>query len=474
MRHFDTEVQYLKYRVLKSVSKYAFAGTLHKNLPRIPEEIIPGPKPTTRCCIYKERAIVNERIKLALGGNPDNPNVVEVIDIACDECPVAGYKVTESCRGCIAHRCEAACKFGAIYFDRHQKAHIDKEKCVECGACAKVCPYSAIANSKRPCENSCKVNAISMDQNHTATIDNQKCIQCGACVYQCPFGAIVDKSYILDVIEMLNNKEDMFAIIAPSISAQFRSVTLGQLITGIKELGFSHVVEAALGADMIAVSEALELVEKEFLTTSCCPAFVNYIKKNFPVLEKNISTNLSPMAMIAKYIKSLYPNSKTVFIGPCTAKKAEAKLEEVQKYVDSVLTFEELIALFGGKGIDLKALEETQIEDATLFGRNFARAGGVTEAVVQSIKEQKLDFEVNPITCDGIENIKVVLAKASRGLITNNFIEGMACVGGCIGGPCALTHAAKDRSLIDKYASKTTKKEILKNIKNINNIKLEE
>lgn len=467
MRNFDTEVQFLKYRVLKSVSRRAFNGTLLKELPNIPNEIIPGPKPTTRCCIYKERAIVNERIKLALGGNPDNPNVIEVINIACDECPVAGYKVTEACRGCIAHRCEVACKFGAIYFDRNQKAHIDKDKCVECGACSKVCPYSAIANHKRPCEVACKVKAITMDNNHTAVINNDKCIQCGACVYQCPFGAIVDKSYILDAIEMLKNKEEVYAIVAPSISAQFVYATLGQVVSGIKELGFTGVIEAALGADLVAYYEAIELVEKGFLTTSCCPAFVNFIKKNFPDLEKHISHNLSPMAMIAKVIKEAHPNAKTVFIGPCTAKKAEAQKEEVKKYVDCVLTFEELIALFGAQNLDIKTLEESPLEDATLFGRSFARSGGVTEAVIQSIKEQNLNFDLNPITCDGIENIRLVLAKANKGLIDNNFIEGMVCSGGCIGGPCALTHATKDRSLIDKHASKTSKKEILENIKEI-------
>ena len=467
MRNFDTEVQFLKYRVLKSVSRRAFNGTLLKELPNIPNEIIPGPKPTTRCCIYKERAIVNERIKLALGGNPDNPNVIEVINIACDECPVAGYKVTEACRGCIAHRCEVACKFGAIYFDRNQKAHIDKDKCVECGACSKVCPYSAIVNHKRPCEVACKVKAITMDSNHTAVINNDKCIQCGACVYQCPFGAIVDKSYILDAIEMLKNKEEVYAIVAPSISAQFVYATLGQVVSGIKELGFTGVIEAALGADLVAYYEAIELAEKGFLTTSCCPAFVNFIKKNFPDLEKHISHNLSPMAMIAKVIKEAHPNAKTVFIGPCTAKKAEAQKEEVKKYVDCVLTFEELIALFGAQNLDIKTLEESPLEDATLFGRSFARSGGVTEAVIQSIKEQNLNFKLNPITCDGIENIRLVLAKASKGLIDNNFIEGMVCSGGCIGGPCALTHATKDRSLIDKHASKTSKKEILENIKEI-------
>ena len=467
MRNFDTEVQFLKYRVLKSVSRRAFNGTLLKELPNIPNEIIPGPKPTTRCCIYKERAIVNERIKLALGGKPDNPNVIEVINIACDECPVAGYKVTEACRGCIAHRCEVACKFGAIYFDRNQKAHIDKDKCVECGACSKVCPYSAIANHKRPCEVACKVKAITMDNNHTAVINNDKCIQCGACVYQCPFGAIVDKSYILDAIEMLKNKEEVYAIVAPSISAQFVYATLGQVVSGIKELGFTGVIEAALGADLVAYYEAIELAEKGFLTTSCCPAFVNFIKNNFPDLEKHISHNLSPMAMIAKVIKEAHPNAKTVFIGPCTAKKAEAQKEEVKKYVDCVLTFEELIALFGSQNLDIKTLEESPLEDATLFGRSFARSGGVTEAVIQSIKEQNLNFDLNPITCDGIENIRLVLAKANKGLIDNNFIEGMVCSGGCIGGPCALTHATKDRSLIDKHASKTSKKEILENIKEI-------
>lgn len=467
MRNFDTEVQYLKYSVLKTISKHAFKGTLIKELPNIPKEIIPGPKPTTRCCIYKERAIVNERIRMALGGNSDNPNVVEVIDIACDECPVGGYRVTESCRGCIAHRCEVACKFGAIYFDRNKRAHIDKEKCVECGACSKVCPYSAIANSKRPCENACKVNAISMDANHTAVINNDKCIQCGACVYQCPFGAIVDKSYILDVVEMLKNNEKVIAIVAPSISAQFGSATIGQVVTGIKLLGFTGVVEAALGADIAAVYEAQELAEKGFLTTSCCPAFVNYIKKNYKNLEQYISHNLSPMAIMGKLIKEKYPEYKTVFIGPCTAKKAESKKDNVKEYVDCVLTFEELIALIKAKDISLKVLEESELEDATSFGRSFARSGGVTEAVIQSIKEQNLNFEINPLVCDGIENLKIALAKANKGLLPNNFIEGMVCSGGCIGGPCALTHAIKGKSLIDKHATESKKNSIVENVNTI-------
>lgn len=240
-----------------------------------------------RCCVYKERAIISERVKLAMGGNRSNPNVIEVIEIACDDCPAGGYEVTNACRGCLAHRCEDVCRKNAISFDHQQKAHIDKNLCVECGQCAKVCPYSAIVSRRRPCENSCKVKAISMNENKAASINNDKCIACGACVYQCPFGAIIDKSYILDVIDMIkksenNEKYKMYAVVAPSISSQFTYAKLGQVVTGIRKLGFFNVVEAALGADMVAYKEAAELKEKGFLTSSCCPAFVDYIKNSSP------------------------------------------------------------------------------------------------------------------------------------------------------------------------------------------------
>ena len=287
-----------------------------------------------RCCVYKERAILSERVKIAMGGDRENPNVIEVIDIACDECPMGGYSVSEACRGCLAHRCEDVCRRGAISFDHNHVAHIDKTKCVECGQCAKVCPYSAILNLKRPCMKACKVNAISMNDDKAAKINNDKCIACGACVYQCPFGAITDKSYILDAIDIIkksenNTKYKVFAVVAPSISSQFTYAKLGQVITGLKKLGFHTVIEAALGADMVAQAESKELAEKGFLTSSCCPAFVSYIEKTFPNLKEYISHNLSPMATVAKYIKENEAPCKVVFIGPCTAKKAEVQKEEV-------------------------------------------------------------------------------------------------------------------------------------------------
>lgn len=466
MRKFDTKVQHLKYKVLREVARQAWNDSLLENILEIPKTIVPGKTSTMRCCVYKERAILAERVKIAMGGATDNPNVIEVIDIACDECPAAGYEVTDSCRGCLAHRCEDVCKRGAISFDHNHVAHIDKSKCVECGQCAKVCPYSAIVNRKRPCQIACKIKAISINDDNAAAIDNAKCIQCGACVYQCPFGAIMDKSYILNVIDLIkksenNTKYKVYAIVAPSISSQFTYAKLGQVISGLKTMGFHTVVEAALGADMVAMSEAKELTEKGFLTSSCCPAFVSYIKSAFPDLVPHISHNLSPMAEISKYIKETDKNAKTIFIGPCTAKKAEAQLESVKPYIDAVLTFEELQALFDSRNIDITTLEEDVLDNASYFGRIFARSGGLSDAVAQALKEQGLeDFELKAVSCDGIEDCRMALLRKNKDLLNANFIEGMACVGGCIGGAGCLTHGEKNKAEVDKYGREAFEKTI--------------
>ena len=465
MRKFDTKVQYLKYKVLREVARLSWNDTLYDNILDIPKNLVPGNEPTMRCCVYKERAILAERVKIAMGGDKLNPNVIEVINIACDECPVGGYEVTNACRGCLAHRCEDVCKKGAITFDNNHVAHIDKSKCVECGACAKVCPYTAIVSRKRPCQSACKIKAISMNEHKAAEINNDKCTACGACVYQCPFGAIMDKSYMVNVIDIIkkseeNKKYKVYAVVAPSISSQFTYAKLGQVISGLKELGFYTVVEAALGADMVAMAESKELAEKGFLTSSCCPAFVSYVKSAFPQLAEHISHNLSPMAALAKYIKETDEGAKVVFIGPCTAKKAEAQLESVKPYVDSVLTFEELQALFDSKDIDITTLEEDVLDNASYFGRIFARSGGLSDAVAQAMKEQNIEFDLKPAVCDGIEACKLALLKKSKNVLDANFIEGMACVGGCIGGAGCLTHGEKNKSEVDKYGREAMEKTI--------------
>ena len=461
---FDTKVQHLKYKVLREVARQAWNDTLMENLLDIPQIIVPGKEATMRCCVYKERAIVGERVKLAMGGNKNNPNVIEVIDIACDECPVGGYEVTESFRGCLAHRCDDVCKKKALYFDEHHVAHIDKTKCVECGMCSKVCPYSAIVSRKRPCQNACKVKAITMNEDKSAAILNEKCISCGACVYQCPFGAIMDKSFILDAIKLLKEAPEtgnkVYAVVAPSIASQFTYAKLGQVITGLKKLGFHTVVEAALGADMVAQAESKELAEKGFLTSSCCPAFVTYIRKTFPKLADNISHNLSPMAMISRYIKETTPGAKIVFIGPCTAKKMEIQQDSVREWVDVALTFEELQALFDSRDLDITTMEEDVLDNASYFGRIFARCGGLSDAVAEGLKEQGIDFDLKGCSCDGIEACRMALLKASRNVLDANFIEGMACIGGCIGGAGCLTHGEKNRAEVDKYGHEAHEKTI--------------
>ena len=236
--------------------------------------------------------------------------------------------------------------------------------------------------------------------------------------------------------------------------------TLKQVFTALKLIGFYSVIEAALGADMVALSESRELAEKGFLTSSCCPGFVQYVKSAFPTLVPFISHNYSPMAELGKYIKGTDPTAKVVFIGPCTAKKKEAQLDSVKPHVDSVMTFEELQALIDSRDIDITTLPEDVLDNASYFGRIFARSGGLSDAVTQALKEQNIEFPLNAIVCDGIEECRTALLRKSKNALPNNFIEGMACVGGCIGGAGCLTHGEKNKKQIDDYGREAMEKTI--------------
>lgn len=474
MPKFDTRVQELRYRVLKEVIKHIDNNDLEKSLYDIPKAVVPGPKPTMRCCIYKERAIVEERVSLALNHSiKDDENVIQVIPIACDECPLGGYTVSDACRGCIAHRCSEACPKKCISFDKNLQAHIDKSQCINCGMCAKSCPYSAIENRIRPCERACKQKAISPNpETNAAMIDDEKCIHCGHCVYMCPFGAIVDISYIKEIIQLLkdsenNTKYKVFAVVAPSIGGNFLEYKNGQIITALMKLGFYDVAEAALGADMVALEETKELIEHGKLTSSCCPAFATYIKKFYPQLSQYISSSPSPMTAVSKLIKEKFPGSKVVFIGPCTAKKAEVKNEYVSQFVDNCMTFEELQALIDARDIKVSELEESSYDDfgGSSFGRGFAKCGGLSNAVQEALIEMESDFIVKGNAVDGMENIKKALIAFKNSNCEYNFIEGMACEGGCIGGPCNLQHQVRNKVAVDKYtqnAEKSIKKSVKK------------
>lgn len=472
MDFFDNDVQQLKHNVLSEIAKLAFDNELTaENILDMASVIVPEGAERMRCCIYKERAIVGERVKLALGGDAKKSNMVEVLKIACDECPVEGIQITQSCRGCIAHKCANSCPKDAITFV-NRRAEIVKSKCIECGRCISHCSYGAIVKQTRPCANACKVNALSIDKDtKKAVIKDDKCISCGACVYHCPFGAIMDKSYITQAIRMIRESDEnqiykIYAVVAPSLVSQYANVpqiTTGKVVTAIKQIGFHSVIEAALGADMVASMEAEELAEKGFLTSSCCPAFVSYIQKNYPTLTEHISHNLSPMAQIAKVIKQMDPTGKVIFIGPCIAKKAERQNESVRDYVDCVLTFEEMQALFSAKCIDVETLRETPLDNASYFGRIFAHSGGLATAVEHALKEHGItqdQFDYKPISCNGITECKSALLKANKGLLAENFIEGMICEGGCIGGPACLSHSSKDKKLVSDYGHLAIEKTI--------------
>lgn len=469
----DSTIGNVKYSVLKRVAELAYEGILEQHLDQIPFELIPGPQANFRCCVYREREIIRQRVRLAQGKSPsassDNKNIVQVINSACEGCPIARFSVTNNCQKCMSRKCQQACKFDAISMGS-DRALIDPKKCKECGKCAQVCPYNAIADLMRPCKRSCPVNAIQMDENSIVVIDEEKCIQCGACIKDCPFGAIADRSFLVDVIRMLRTKEfDVYAMVAPAIEGKFGAAAdMGALRRSIIELGFKDMYEVSLGADLVAKSEAAEWAEGyregKKMTTSCCPAFVNMIKQHFPQLMENMSTTVSPMAAVSRMIKAKDHNAVTVFIGPCIAKKSEVIDSVGTNNADYALTFEELRAMFSAKQVQPEDYKEQNLQQGSIYGKEFARAGGVTAAVLEALMEQGENTQIKVRECNGAAECKKALMQLKIGKLPEDFIEGMACVGGCVNGPGTTIDelgARKDRATLLSRADKRSIEENL-------------
>ena len=493
MFQFETQLKKLKHEVLTEVARLAKDNNLTvESIERIPYEIIQGNKATYRCCVYKERAIVLERAKLAAGylANGDNiddefvdiredDQIIYVIEAACDRCPINKFSVTDSCRNCLAHRCHEVCNFGAITYAAG-RAFINHELCKECGMCKTACPYNAIAEVMRPCKKVCPTGALDINQSdRRAIIKEDKCVNCGSCMSACPFGAISDKSLIVPVAKRLARKRKMYAVVAPAITGQFGpKISYGKIKNAIKSLGFENMVEAACGADAVTVHESNEFIERmengdKYMTNSCCPGFYNYIEKTMPSEIGRISGTVSPMIATGRYIKSIDPEAKVVFIGPCTAKKSEAARESLKGAIDYVLTFEELFALMSAFDIEIEDCDDEVVDDASIFGRGFGAHGGLTAAIENYIRSQGLEVNFAPVKASGGIEIKKAMTMAKVGKLQGNFIEGMMCEGGCINGAGTLVTSFKAKNTFNKINAQATKKEVIGNekldeFKNIN------
>lgn len=455
-----------KQQILNTVASLAFAGTLHDRKDNIPYEMVPGPKPTERCCIYKEREILRQRIKLAEGipatgivYGHHNFSPIQVIFSACADCPISAYTVTENCQNCIGKPCLDACKAGAISPGRYH-SYIDTQKCKECGMCAKACPYNAIAYLRRPCQVACPVDAISYEENGISIIDDEKCIRCGKCIHSCPFEAIGTLSDMIYVIGAIKNSDThVYLMAAPATEGQFGSdIDMNSIEQAALEIGFHGFVDVGIGADVVAAAEADEWEEAygegKKKTTSCCPAFVNMIRKHFPELEDCISGTVSPMCAVSRMIKAQDPGAITVFLGPCVAKKSEAHEFNIKGNADYVLTYSEFEALMQAKNVTLKPAEQS-VQYASKPGKDFAVSGGITQAAVSSLREKNAEFNATVKIANGADECKTALTLMKFGKLPEDFIEGMSCEGGCINGPChkAMTNIIKkNRSVIfDKY-----------------------
>lgn len=467
-----TAVAQLRRMVLEHLSRYTWNDELVDHVYDILQEVRED-TPRYRCCVYKERAVLKNRINMALGqecktniieaskltlNEPERKDLpfIDVLPAACDQCPIDAYHVTDMCRHCIAHKCMNNCPRKAITLVQN-RAFIDKTKCVECGRCKQVCPYGAIIEIHRPCVRACALGAVSIGEDRKAVINHETCVSCGACRNACPFGAIDERSNIVRVITSIKSGKEVIALVAPSIVGQFGlKVTMGQVYSALKAAGFADVVEVGLGADITSVKEAEEYIAKvpsehNYMTSSCCPAFVKLIKTQIPQAAAKVSETASPMISTGLYIKGQRPDAVTVFIGPCIAKKNEAR--EHNEIIDYVLTFEEAMCMLEGKDIKIAEQPVDQYErEASKLGLGFPLTAGVTAAVQDTVAAMGGQVRLAHYA-SGLDNCRRDVAAAEAGKLDCSYLEGMACPNGCIDGPGTVGDFRITKVALSKYAT---------------------
>ncbi|MDO4720501.1 MAG: 4Fe-4S dicluster domain-containing protein [Peptostreptococcaceae bacterium] len=477
----------IRRHVFAEVARLGFSGADLSELQQSAYRILPGERSTYRESIFKERAILEERLRLTLGLNARKyteyspitdgldeldleqmhfiPPLVNVMPFACEACEERSFLVTNNCRRCLAHPCTNVCPKNAVSIGK-EGAVIDQEKCIRCGRCKDTCPYSAIIEFSRPCSSVCGVKAIDSDYLGRAVIDQDKCVSCGRCLTQCPFGAIADKSQIYQLCRSLVSpkSKNMYAIIAPSFIDQFGPLASPQkIVEGIRKLGFQKVLEVSLGADITTIREAKEYLEKvphqiPFMGTSCCSSWSMMVQKNFPNEFPQISDSASPMIETARHIKKNDPKANITFIGPCISKKLEALKDSVKGYVDFVITFEELMGMLVAKDIELSEIEiSPEIEDdASALGRGYAVAGGVADAVKRLAQQIDPDREILVESAMTLKECMNMMKLAKAGRKNGYLLEGMACPGGCIGGPGTIASFNRVRKSLGKFMKEST------------------
>jgi ferredoxin hydrogenase large subunit len=442
---FD-QLNFFKKRALEEVAKRTYEGTLRKeDVNDIALSFHPYGKSQYRCCIYKEREITRERLYLAMGYTPEGKEQIPgqfiyVLEAACDDCSIHRVRITDNCRKCLFKACVNACKFGAIR-EGNSKMHIEYDKCKACTMCAKACPYGSILLSDRPCHKSCPTGALKYIEGQIAQIKDEECVNCGQCAANCPFGGISEISFVRPVIEEMKKGKKVIAMVAPAIVGQWENSSLQQVYQALNEIGFTDIMEVAVGADLTTKNEAEEALEAKKkglkITTSCCPAFVSFLQLKFPKVYENHTSNvLSPMAITARLAREKYgEDAVTVFIGPCVAKKAERLLPKNLKNIDYVLTFEEVHAMMAAKGVVPKDLEgNSAIEAGSYSGRNFCNTGGVAKSLNDYLAEVGEEERLTLKAASGPKLVVQYVKELSQGKQTEDVLEGMMCEGGCMGG----------------------------------------